>query len=135
MRPLSSWILVRLSHDRNSCIVFFFLLLLFFSSTKKFPGQRSNLCHSSGPGPCSDYTRFLICSATGELWFFIFLFSLFFFMPAPIAFVSSWAGVKLELQLQAYTIATAMLDPNHIFNLCHSLWQCQILNPLSEARD
>ena len=40
-------------------------------------------------------------------------------------------GVELELLLPAYTIATAMPDPG-----CdHSLWQCQILNPLSEARD
>ena len=36
-------------------------------------------------------------------------------------------GVESELQLPAYTTAT--LDPTH------SLWQCQILNPLSEARD
>ena len=29
----------------------------------------------------------------------------------------------------------ATLDPSHICNLCRSLWQCQILNSLSEARD
>ena len=44
-------------------------------------------------------------------------------------------GVKLELQLLAYTTATAMLDLSYISNLQHSLWQHQILNPLSEARD
>ena len=38
-------------------------------------------------------------------------------------------GVQLELQLQAYATTTAMLDPSHIINLCHSLWQCQIPNP------
>ena len=38
--------------------------------------------------------------------------------------------VKSELQLPAYTTATATQDPSHIFNLQH-----QILNPLSEARD
>ena len=36
-------------------------------------------------------------------------------------------GVNLELQLLAYAIATATQD--------HSLQQCWILNPLSEARD
>ena len=42
-------------------------------------------------------------------------------------------GVESELQLQTY--ATATLDPSHICDLYHSLLQCQILNPLSEARD
>ena len=28
-----------------------------------------------------------------------------------------------------------MPDPSHVFDLHHSSWQCQILNPLSEARD
>uniref|UniRef100_A0A8D0PDY6 Odorant binding protein 2B n=1 Tax=Sus scrofa TaxID=9823 RepID=A0A8D0PDY6_PIG len=44
-------------------------------------------------------------------------------------------GVQLELQLPAYATATAMPDPSHICNLHHSSRQCQILNPLSEARD
>ena len=44
-----------------------------------------------------------------------------------------WA--KLELQLPAYTTATTTLDPSHVCNLHHSSWQCQIFNPLSEARD
>ena len=45
------------------------------------------------------------------------------------------SGVKLKLQLLAYTTAMAMPNPSHIYNLCHSLQQCQILNPLSQARD
>ena len=44
-------------------------------------------------------------------------------------------GVKLEPQLPAYTTATAMPNQSYICNLCCSLWQHQILNPLSEARD
>ena len=44
-------------------------------------------------------------------------------------------GVESELQLPAYTTATATLEPRHICDLRGSLWQCQILNPLSEARD
>ena len=43
-------------------------------------------------------------------------------------------GVKLELQLPAYTTATATQGPSHIFDLHHSSWQYQILNPLSKAR-
>ena len=44
-------------------------------------------------------------------------------------------GVELELRLPAYTTATAMPDPRSLFNLHCSLWQCWMLNPLSEARD
>ena len=42
-------------------------------------------------------------------------------------------GVQLELQLQACAIATQ--DPSHICDLHCSSRQCQILSPLSEARD
>ena len=44
-------------------------------------------------------------------------------------------GVESELQLPAYTTATATPDPSHIHDLHCSLWQRRILNPLSEARD
>jgi len=44
-------------------------------------------------------------------------------------------GVELELQLLAYTTATATLDLSCICNLHHSSWQHRILNPLSKARD
>ena len=44
-------------------------------------------------------------------------------------------GIKSELQLPAYAIATAMLDPSQVCDLHHSSWECQILNLLSEARD
>ena len=44
-------------------------------------------------------------------------------------------GLKLELELSAYTTDTAMPDPSHIHDLFHSLWQHQILSPLSKARD
>ena len=43
-------------------------------------------------------------------------------------------GVESELQLPAYTTATATWDPSCICDLGRSLWQRQILNPLSEAR-
>ena len=44
-------------------------------------------------------------------------------------------GVKLELQLLAYTTATETQDLSCICNLHHSLRQRWILNPVSEARD
>ena len=44
-------------------------------------------------------------------------------------------GVESEVQLPAYARAIAMQDPSHVCGLRHSLRQCQILNPLSKARD
>ena len=43
--------------------------------------------------------------------------------------------VKSELQLLAYSTATAKPDPSQVFDLHHSSWQRRILNPLSKARD
>ena len=43
--------------------------------------------------------------------------------------------VELELQLPAYTTATATWDMSHIFDLYQNSWQHQIPGPLSEARD
>ena len=42
---------------------------------------------------------------------------------------------ELELQLQAYTTATAVWDMSCVCNLHHSSQQHQILNPLNRARD
>ena len=44
-------------------------------------------------------------------------------------------GIKSELQLQAYTAATATQDPSCVCDLHHNSQQRQILNALSEARD
>ena len=44
-------------------------------------------------------------------------------------------GVELELHFLAYATATAKQNLSYICDLYHSSWQCQFLNPLSEARD
>ena len=44
-------------------------------------------------------------------------------------------GVDSELQLLASITAKVTLDLGCICKLCHSLWQHQILNALSEAKD
>ena len=70
------------------------------------------------------------------------LFFFFFFFFLPFGFLRLHLrhmevprlGVESELQPLAYTTATAMPDPSCVLRL-HSLWQYQILNPLSEARD
>ena len=70
------------------------------------------------------------------IWVCSFLFLLFFFfcflglhlqhMEVPRL------GVESELPLPAYTIAIAMRDPSHIYDLHHSSGQHQMLNPLSK---
>ena len=44
-------------------------------------------------------------------------------------------GDELELQVLAYTRATATADPSRICHLHHTSWQCWILHLLSEARN
>ena len=58
--------------------------------------------------------------------FYLFIY---FFMATPRLEKES------ELQLPAYATATATWDLSHICDVHHSSWQCQILNPLSEAKD
>jgi len=62
-------------------------------------------------------------------WFLVF----FIFLGQPMEVPR--LGIKQELQLPAYTTATAMWNPSPVCNLHHSARQRWILNPLSEARD
>ena len=72
-----------------------------------------------------------LCLSPGFLLLLLFvcLFSFYGLQHVEV----SRLGVELELQLLA--AATAMLDLSLIFDLCCSLWQCRILNPLIQARD
>ena len=68
------------------------------------------------------------------LFFFFFFFFFLLFRAAIKAHEVPRLGIKLEMQLPAYTTAIATLDPTHIFNLYCSSRQHWILNPLSKAR-
>ena len=74
---------------------------------------------------------------TSQLGFFFVLFCFFVFFLGlhPRHVEVPRLEVESELQLPAYTTATAMPDPSHICYLHRSSWQCQILNPSSGARD
>ena len=72
----------------------------------------------------------MLLEILGCMYFFVFLGPHLQHME-----VRRLVGVKPELQLPAYATATATPDPSWIFKLHHSSRQCQILNPLSEARD
>ena len=61
---------------------------------------------------------------------------LFFFLEPHLQHVDfPRAGLESELQLPASATATATRDLSRVCDLHHSSQQCQILNPLSEARD
>ena len=47
-------------------------------------------------------------------------------------FFFSFYGLTCRAAAEVYATVIAMLDPSHICNLYLSLWQCQILNPLSQ---
>jgi len=67
---------------------------------------------------------------------FLFLsFPFLFLGPHPWQMEDPRLGVESELQLPAYTTATATRGLSHICGLHHSSQQCQVLNPLREARD
>ena len=46
-----------------------------------------------------------------------------------MAYGSSQTGVESKLQLPAYTTALARPEPRRVCDLCHSSWQCWIVNP------
>ena len=71
-----------------------------------------------------------------EILFFISVNILIFILMLHLWYVEvSRLGVESELHLLAYTTATAMQAPSWVCDPHHSSWQCQIPNPLSEARD
>ena len=70
------------------------------------------------------------------LWSSKIWFIYFFFRAIPKAYGSLQArGVKSELQLLAYTTATATQDRSCMCDLCCKSQECWILNSLSETRD
>ena len=71
-----------------------------------------------------------VCFATSFICLFIW-----FLGPHPQHMEVPRLRVESELQLPAYTTATATPDPSHICSLHCSSQQRQILNLMSEARD
>jgi len=66
--------------------------------------------------------------------FFLFFFCVFLGLQ-PWYMEIPRLRVELELQLLAYTTATATPDPSGVCELHCSSWRHQILNPLRGARD
>ena len=82
-----------------------------------------------GPRVFFSNTGSLVGSCLLSFFFFFFCF----LGPYLWHMDASRLGLQLELQLLAYTTATATPDPSQICDLCHSLWQRWLLNPPSKG--
>ena len=109
------------------------LQILIIKNQPGVPLQLSELrvqhFHCCGSGHCGDVGFFFCCCCCCFVLFFFLLQAYLWHMEVPRL------GMELKLQLLAYATGTAMPDLSQVFDLHHSSWQCQILNPLSEARD
>ena len=85
-----------------------------------------------GEQTCSIYLKLKKSHSACKAFFF---FSFCFLGPHSQHKEVPRLGVKSELQLPAYTTATATQDLNRICGLHHSSQQHQISDPLIEARD
>ena len=110
---------------------------------KKKLVKRTSICRRNGPRKGKDQKKkkkeHLGCVIRIHLLTFYQYFKFYliqFFLGLHLWYVEvPRPGIKLELQLQAYTAATATPDLSHICKLHHSLQQHQILHLLREARD
>ena len=76
-----------------------------------------------------------LCLSVSAFPLFLFSFVFRFLGPNLWHMKVPRLGAESELQLQSYPTATGKGDPSSICNPHYSLWQHQILNPQSEARD
>ena len=56
------------------------------------------------------------------------------FLSTPVAYGSSQAGGEIRAVAASLHHSHSNTGSNRIGDLHHRLWQCQILNPLNEAR-
>ena len=70
-----------------------------------------------------------------SVFLFYFIFVFFLVMAVPAICGSFQSKGQVQAAAVAYITATATPDLNCICELCCRLRQCQILNPLSKARD
>ena len=75
-----------------------------------------------------------ITNAEPNTPFILNFLAFFFFSATPMAYGGSQASCQIGPQLPVHTTAPARQDPRHVCDLPHSSWQCQMLDPLSEAR-
>ena len=114
-------------------------------------GNTGSLTHWARPGTEPVTSWFLVgfvnhCATTGtphiltelsfSFWcFFCFVFCFCFLGLHPWHMEVPRLWVKSELCLPTYTTATTMWDLSCVCDLHCISWQCQVLKPLTKARD
>ena len=85
---------------------------------------------------CTIYPHNLFILYHKFVGFFVFFF-LLFLGSHPRHIGGSQARGRIGIQLLAYSTTTATQGPSHVCDLHYNslIWQCQILNPLSESSD
>ena len=96
----------------------------------------NSLVSSLLPSPLSPGDWVVISLVVWKLQYIFFFFVFIFYGCAPWNMEIPRLGVESELQLLAYTTATTMpaQQQSCICGLHCRLWQCQMVNSLSEAR-
>ena len=95
--------------------------------------QWSLACHPAFKG--QSWNRWYYANR-GSNWFLYLFFFFFHFRDAPVAYGSSQARGQIgTAAARLYTTATATPDSSRICDLCCSLQQRWILNPLIKPRD
>ena len=100
----------------------------FFKSLRECTKKQQDICEVAPFLYFSQFFKYSFC-------LFVCLFVFCFLGPYSWHMEVPRLGVESELQLPAYTTATATPYPSHICNLHHSSQQRRILNPMSEASD
>ena len=77
----------------------------------------------------------LFCCHCYILYLFIYLFIYCLFWAPLAAYGGSQARGWIRTTAASLHHSTAMPDLSRVCDLHHSLWQCQILHPVNEARD
>ena len=95
------------------------ILAVMKSAKTPFP-NKSHLEFLGGHESCGDTLHLIL---------------LFLFTAAHVACGSAWVRGWIRATAEAYATAIAILHPSSTCDLCHSLQQYRIFNPLSEAGD
>ena len=115
------------------------LLLLLYSHQSPFMSVNICCMYLGAPILCA----YMLMSVIFFSWIDCFIIKwcffknifFFFFMAASVSYGSPQARGRIRAAAETYTTATATPDLSCICDLCFSLRQCRILNPLSQDRD
>ena len=112
--------------ERNTLSGYSALFLFCFDRTRgkqRFPGQGSNLGHSSNPSYCSNNARYLTCCATEELQDLSFTHSSYTHQPLKLQTQISSCLTEIFKSNALYPRQNLFIHSSNLLFLLHSLSQ------------